>query len=85
MNDADLSVLANLNKEAIEIPIVIYPNVPQEIVESLEEVTRFRIDESPILRRTGLKIKTKVSPFNTNAPTLGDITIDNELLKRYMG
>ncbi len=85
LSEEDLAVLANLNTENLEIPIEVYSNVPKEILEALEAPTRFRIDESPILRRTGIKVKSQVAPFNTKSPVLGDITIDNELLKRYMG
>ena len=85
MNDADLAILKCAHLEYICLPMKIYSNVPTEITSQLETVTRFRIDESPIMKRTGIKIKESIEVFNTIDPVLGSVTIDNKLLKRYMG
>ena len=85
MSDDDLATLKEATSEYIELPFKIYPNVPEFIKDQLEAVTRFRIDESPIMKRTGIKLMEEISPFNTFDPKFGTVTIDNQLLKRYMG
>ncbi|MEG2786611.1 MAG: MupG family TIM beta-alpha barrel fold protein [Romboutsia sp.] len=87
-SEDELRALTNLNLDAVRLRINI--DVEDEVCERLlNEVYSSRCDEArDAIRASESRLilnEEKIEPLNTVAKKYGDVTIDNEGYKRYMG
>lgn len=73
-------------KEYFTVPLVLKKGISEKEKEIINKVHRVRIDQSEyMIRSTKYRGEKGIEPNNTEKRSKYDITIDNDLMKRYSG
>jgi hypothetical protein len=73
-------------KEYFTVPLIFKKDISEQEKEIINKVHRARIDRSEyLLRSTKYRGATGIKPNNTKKRSKYDLTIDNDLMKRYSG
>jgi len=82
--EEELNEAINFNYEVLPIPIQLYKELSDIEKACLERIHTNRLDASPYMIRSSVR-GTNIKPFNCIQKHKKDITIDNDLNKRYSG
>lgn len=85
ISDQELEELTKEN-EYFTVPLILKKDISEQEKEIINKVHRARIDRSEyLLRSTKYRGATGIKPNNTKKRSKYDLTIDNDLMKRYSG
>ena len=82
--DEEINTLVNYNYDEILIPVVVYKNVSETERQLLVANHRNRLDKSEYFVRSSVR-SDGIKQQNAVDRNVKDVTIDNELFKRYQG
>ncbi|HPL58940.1 MAG TPA: beta-N-acetylhexosaminidase [Bacilli bacterium] len=85
ISDKELKELTE-EKEYFTVPLILKKGISEKEKEIINKVHRVRIDQSEyMIRSTKYRGEKGIAPNNTEKRSKYDITIDNDLMKRYSG
>ncbi|MCI5938709.1 MAG: beta-N-acetylhexosaminidase [Bacilli bacterium] len=83
-SEEEIKYATTFDSGIIQIPVIIKKECDENVVKNLLKVQYNRIDETEYFVRSSVR-STNIKPFNTVNRYVKDVTIDNELFKRYQG
>lgn len=81
----ELKQVASFDKDELLIPIELNEKVSKTEIDLLKRTHTNRIDVSPYLLRSSIRINENIKPFNNCKRNRKDVTIDNVNFDRYQG
>ncbi len=84
-SEEEIKYATTFDSGIVQIPVIIKKECDENIVKKLLKVQCNRIDESEYFIRSSVRSETAIKPFNTVNRYIKDVTMDNELFKRYQG